>query len=76
MREAGFEAFDNIAGGETAGIPFCRGWWQRKKKNPPGGATGLWPMTYVPQKSQRLWPQTPGSRVEMTKANGFALSKT
>ena len=22
MREAGFEAFDNIAGGETAGIPF------------------------------------------------------
>ena len=27
MRNAGFEAFDNIAGGETAGIPFrgpCR----------------------------------------------------
>ena len=23
MREAGFEAFDNIAGGETAGIPFA-----------------------------------------------------
>ena len=22
MREAGFEAFDNVAGGETAGIPF------------------------------------------------------
>jgi orotate phosphoribosyltransferase len=26
MREAGFEAFDNIAGGETAGIPLRR-WW-------------------------------------------------
>ena len=23
MRNAGFEAFDNIAGGETAGIPFA-----------------------------------------------------
>ena len=23
LREAGFEAFDNIAGGETAGIPFA-----------------------------------------------------
>ena len=23
MRDAGFEAFDNIAGGETAGIPFA-----------------------------------------------------
>lgn len=23
MREAGFEAFDNVAGGETAGIPFA-----------------------------------------------------
>ena len=23
IREAGFEAFDNIAGGETAGIPYA-----------------------------------------------------
>ena len=40
MREAGFEAFDNIAGGETAGIPFAALVAER---------LGL-PMTYVRKK--------------------------
>lgn len=40
MREAGFEAFDNIAGGETAGIPFAAMIAER---------LGL-PMTYVRKK--------------------------
>lgn len=40
LREAGFEAFDNIAGGETAGIPFAAMIAERM---------GL-PMTYVRKK--------------------------
>ncbi len=40
MREAGFEAFDNVAGGETAGIPFSALIAER---------LGL-PMTYVRKK--------------------------
>ncbi|WP_102223776.1 orotate phosphoribosyltransferase [Acidimangrovimonas sediminis] len=40
MREAGFEAFDNVAGGETAGIPFGAFMAER---------LGL-PMTYVRKK--------------------------
>ncbi|GHE05016.1 orotate phosphoribosyltransferase [Defluviimonas sp. 20V17] len=40
LREAGFEAFDNIAGGETAGIPFAAMMAER---------LGL-PMTYVRKK--------------------------
>ncbi len=40
MREAGFEAFDNIAGGETAGIPF--GAWVAERL--------ALPMTYVRKK--------------------------
>lgn len=40
MREAGFEAFDNIAGGETAGIPFAALVAERM---------GL-PMTYIRKK--------------------------
>ncbi|KUF11398.1 orotate phosphoribosyltransferase [Pseudoponticoccus marisrubri] len=40
MRQAGFEAFDNIAGGETAGIPFAALVAERM---------GL-PMTYVRKK--------------------------
>ncbi len=40
MRNAGFEAFDNIAGGETAGIPFAALMAER---------LGL-PMTYVRKK--------------------------
>jgi len=42
MREAGFEAFDNIAGGETAGIPFAAMVAERM---------GL-PMSYVRKKSK------------------------
>ncbi|SEP00967.1 orotate phosphoribosyltransferase [Salinihabitans flavidus] len=40
MREAGFEAFDNIAGGETAGIPFAALMAERMAL----------PMTYVRKK--------------------------
>ena len=40
MRDAGFEAFDNVAGGETAGIPFAAMVAER---------LGL-PMTYVRKK--------------------------
>ena len=40
MRDAGFEAFDNIAGGETAGIPFAALVAERKAL----------PMTYVRKK--------------------------
>jgi orotate phosphoribosyltransferase len=40
MREAGFEAFDNIAGGETAGIPFAALMAERLSL----------PMTYVRKK--------------------------
>lgn len=42
MRDAGFEAFDNIAGGETAGIPFAALVAERM---------GL-PMTYVRKKAK------------------------
>ena len=40
MRNAGFEAFDNVAGGETAGIPFCA--WVAERM--------ALPMTYVRKK--------------------------
>lgn len=40
MREAGFEAFDNVAGGETAGIPFAAMMAERLAL----------PMTYVRKK--------------------------
>ena len=40
MRNAGFEAFDNVAGGETAGIPF--GAWVAERM--------ALPMTYVRKK--------------------------
>ncbi|MEO0655779.1 MAG: orotate phosphoribosyltransferase, partial [Pseudomonadota bacterium] len=40
MREAGFEAFDNVAGGETAGIPFAALMAERMAL----------PMTYVRKK--------------------------
>ena len=42
MRNAGFEAFDNVAGGETAGIPF--GAWVAERM--------ALPMTYVRKKSK------------------------
>lgn len=42
MREAGFEAFDNVAGGETAGIPFSAMVAERLAL----------PMTYVRKKAK------------------------
>lgn len=42
LREAGFEAFDNVAGGETAGIPFAALVAERMAL----------PMTYVRKKSK------------------------
>ena len=60
MREAGFEAFDNIAGGETAGIPFAAMVAERLAL----------PMTYVRKKAKghgrnaRIeGVMTPGQRV-------------
>jgi orotate phosphoribosyltransferase len=51
MRNAGFEAFDNIAGGETAGIPFAAMVAERM---------GL-PMTYVRKKPKGYGK---GARIE------------
>jgi len=51
MRDAGFEAFDNIAGGETAGIPFAALVAERM---------GL-PMTYVRKKPKGYGK---GARIE------------
>ena len=45
MRNVGFEVFDNIAGGETAGIPFAALVAERM---------GL-PMSYIRKKTKRLW---------------------
>ena len=60
MREAGFEAFDNIAGGETAGIPFAAMLAERLAL----------PMTYVRKKPKGYGrnariegAMTPGQRV-------------
>lgn len=60
MREAGFEAFDNIAGGETAGIPFAALVAERLAL----------PMTYVRKKPKGYGrnariegAMTPGQRV-------------
>ena len=60
MREAGFEAFDNIAGGETAGIPFAAFVAERLAL----------PMTYVRKKPKGYGrnariegAMTPGQRV-------------
>ena len=49
LREAGFEQFDAVAGGETAGIPFAA--WMAD--------TLCLPMLYVRKKSQGLRPQCP-----------------
>lgn len=49
MRDAGFEAFDNVAGGETAGIPFGALMAERLAL----------PMTYVRKKTKGLWAQRP-----------------
>ncbi len=60
MRDAGFEAFDNIAGGETAGIPFAAFVAERLAL----------PMTYVRKKPKGYGrnariegAMTPGQRV-------------
>ena len=49
MRDAGFEQFDAVAGGETAGIPFAA--WMADR-------LGL-PMLYVRKKAEGLRPQRP-----------------
>tara|TARA_R110002072_G_scaffold847_18_gene6830 strand:- start:1625 stop:2302 length:678 start_codon:yes stop_codon:yes gene_type:complete len=75
MRNAGFEAFDNIAGGETAGIPFAAMVAERM---------GL-PMTYVRKKPKGYGrnariegDMTPGQRVllveDLTTDGGSKLS--
>lgn len=57
MRNAGFEAFDNIAGGETAGIPFAALVAERM---------GL-PMTYVRKKPKGYGR---GARIEGNMSEG------
>ena len=61
MRNAGLEAFDNIAGGETAGIPFsgtcCR---------THGAAHDI-----CAQKTQRIWSQCPNRRRDERRSAGF-----
>ncbi|MEL6548704.1 MAG: orotate phosphoribosyltransferase [Pseudomonadota bacterium] len=57
MRDAGFEAFDNIAGGETAGIPFAALVAERMAL----------PMTYVRKKPKGYGR---GARIEGHMAEG------
>jgi len=75
LREAGFEAFDNIAGGETAGIPFAALVAERLAL----------PMTYVRKKPKGYGrnariegAMTPGQRVllveDLTTDGGSKLS--
>ncbi|MEM6758359.1 MAG: orotate phosphoribosyltransferase [Pseudomonadota bacterium] len=75
MRNAGFEAFDNVAGGETAGIPFAAMVAERMAL----------PMTYVRKKPKGYGKNariegemTPGQRVllieDMTTDGGSKLS--
>ncbi|MCB2110717.1 MAG: orotate phosphoribosyltransferase [Defluviimonas sp.] len=75
MREAGFEAFDNVAGGETAGIPFAAMVAERLAL----------PMTYVRKKPKGYGRNariegvmTEGSRVllieDLTTDGGSKLS--
>lgn len=75
MRDAGFEAFDNIAGGETAGIPFAALIAERLAL----------PMTYVRKKPKGYGRNariegvmTPGQRVllveDLTTDGGSKLS--
>ncbi|SEM49713.1 orotate phosphoribosyltransferase [Loktanella fryxellensis] len=75
MREAGFEAFDNVAGGETAGIPFAALVAERMAL----------PMTYVRKKPKGYGRNaciegvmTPGQRVllveDLTTDGGSKLS--
>lgn len=57
MREAGFEAFDNVAGGETAGIPFAALMAERLAL----------PMTYVRKKPKGYGR---GARIEGDMSEG------
>ncbi|ETX16442.1 orotate phosphoribosyltransferase [Roseivivax halodurans JCM 10272] len=57
MRDAGFEAFDNVAGGETAGIPFAALIAERLAL----------PMTYVRKKPKGYGR---GARIEGVMAEG------
>ena len=57
LREAGFEAFDNIAGGETAGIPFAAMVAERLAL----------PMTYVRKKPKGYGK---GARIEGDMSEG------
>ncbi|WP_299597306.1 orotate phosphoribosyltransferase [uncultured Tateyamaria sp.] len=57
MRNAGFEAFDNIAGGETAGIPFAAFVAERMAL----------PMTYVRKKPKGYGK---GARIEGNMTDG------
>ncbi|MFD0858113.1 orotate phosphoribosyltransferase [Roseovarius aquimarinus] len=57
MRNAGFEAFDNVAGGETAGIPFAALMAERMAL----------PMTYVRKKPKG---HGRGARIEGTMTEG------
>tara|TARA_R110002124_G_scaffold26317_1_gene94482 strand:+ start:64 stop:735 length:672 start_codon:yes stop_codon:yes gene_type:complete len=62
MREAGFEAFDNIAGGETAGIPFAALVAERLAL----------PMTYV-RKKPKGYGKNARIEGEMTQAQRVLL---
>ena len=75
MRDAGFEAFDNVAGGETAGIPFAAMIAERMAL----------PMTYVRKKPKGYGrnariegEMTPGQRVllveDLTTDGGSKIS--
>ena len=75
MRDAGFEAFDNVAGGETAGIPFAAMMAERMAL----------PMTYVRKKPKGYGrnariegEMTPGQRVllveDLTTDGGSKIS--
>ena len=64
MRNAGFEAFDNVAGGETAGIPF--GAWVAERM--------ALPMTYV-RKNPKATAATPALKGPCPKGKGFCWSK-
>jgi orotate phosphoribosyltransferase len=63
MREAGMEAFDNIAGGETAGIPFAALVAERLALPMCG-------------KSRKAMAATPGSRARWPRASAFCWWKT
>ncbi|SFA71749.1 orotate phosphoribosyltransferase [Poseidonocella pacifica] len=62
MRDAGFEAFDNIAGGETAGIPFAALVAERMAL----------PMTYV-RKKPKGYGRNARIEGEMTEAQRVLL---